>query len=455
MDLDDILRALADSVFAGTCVACVGAGVSASYNAAGEDFRGYPTAGQLLQLFKGHRAYLAASSNLGDAAFLIEHREGRVALEKLLIDIYGVPRRPTPAHRCLADLQLPAYISFNFDILLEKELRERNTNVLPIREDRDVCRIASRVVPVIKPHGCVELPRTMALARDQVYSFAERLPIINHFMLSLLANRNILFVGFSLSDQDLANLFLYLKKALGNNMPRSTAVIGVSGNTEAKEFWESNGVTLVQRDATVFLQELSARVHVLQYQLEEDIEPWLKNAFFRKLLEIRALPSETQVIEALLAEIKSRISGAQDAASLRVDIKDAVDLLLRYRRNFSAVKGVAEELDAMFGRDPTPHGLWSSFNRLSQQREVVGRLIEAKATSVLANARRVLVYSQSLRVLELLRAAPANVQQQITLLVGECRPKSPHPFRDAVSIARQLKRSQYSIQILADTPLLH
>jgi translation initiation factor 2B subunit (eIF-2B alpha/beta/delta family) len=50
---------------------------------------------------------------------------------------------------------------------------------------------------------------------------------------------------------------------------------------------------------------------------------------------------------------------------------------------------------------------------------------------------------------------PSNHQKDITLLVGECRPKSPEAFRDAISIARQLKNCHYSIEILADAALFH
>ena len=267
MKTDDILRKLADSVHSGTCVACVGAGVSAACSVNGDTFKGYPTGGALLDIMKKGRSYLDGYTSLTEAAYVLKSKEGRPALEQMLVEIYGARRRPLPTHGYLADLPFASYISFNFDTLLEKELASRNSNVLSVREDRDVCYLNNKVVSVVKPHGCVDLPRTMAIARDEVYSFEARVPIINHHMLSILANKTILFLGFSLSDQDLSNLFLYLKKALGEHMPRSTAVIGPLGNTQNKEFWKDNGVTLVTEDATHFLRELAARVHVMQYLL--------------------------------------------------------------------------------------------------------------------------------------------------------------------------------------------
>lgn len=69
---------------------------------------------------------------------------------------------------------------------------------------------------------------------------------------------------------------------------------------------------------------------------------------------------------------------------------------------------------------------------------------------VLSSSERVLVYSQSQRVLQFLTGAAAAVQRSIQLFVCECRPKSPSAYQDAAAIAAALSSTEYKITVCPD-----
>lgn len=457
MNKTDCLRRLADEIVASKAVVIIGAGCSASITRGATRWKGLKLGSELLDTLKQSREYLESASDLSQACWLLRHSEGRPALESLLgreFDSRGV--EPAPVYTKLAKLRIEHFVSFNFDELLEKAIGHSGEEFFRVVTDNDVAVIPSRSSIIVKPHGTVSIPQSMRIAVDEVFDFEEHSPIIDGLMKSILANRTALYLGFSLRDADFLRIIRYFKRHLGDHMPKGYAVMRGSDDY-LKSFWHDNNITLIDSDLTEFVGELTNSVTSLRFQLEEDIEPWQKNPFFWELIEIRSLPTETQVIEALISEIERRL--CDDASELSLVHKgaiEAVDLVLEYRRNFSALRALGEELDGMFkegGNNLTK--FWELFRDFQSGRELIRKNIAKSASVLLKDVSSVGLFSQSQRVVDLLAAADPGTQKRINIFIGECRPKSSESFQDAKSTAFLLEKTNYRFSLLPDMALLH
>jgi len=455
MEKQDCYRVLSEKIHEGNCIAFIGAGVSRSYSYQGREYQGIPMASELVNIWKASRNFLSETKNLEEASFLIKYYEGRQGLEKSLKKEIDKSISPLPAHNLLANIDFSCFVSMNFDTLLEKALENRNKDYLALIKDTDVSLMEKTSIPVIKPHGCISNPSSIKIAKDEVLSFNEHIPIIKNYLLSILANRTVLFIGFGLGDYDLLMLIKYLKSTLGNHMPKSFAVMR-NENNYLEKFWKEYDITIINEDATLFLTELENTVKKLKFQLNEDLEPWLKNPFFMELLEIRGLPTETQVIDALLKEIKHKIEEGIDVNILRAQINDAINLVLQYRKNYHALGNLLTEINNIFERCKASNcHFWSEFSKLEKHREDITHKLNSKCLEVIGEAKNILLYSQSQRVTNLLNFLPAYKQQEIQLYIGECRPKSPASFQDAILTAKLLKNTKYKIRLVPDIAIFH
>lgn len=456
MELDDCYRILAEKIVGGSCIAFLGAGVSAPVKLDGRQHPGIPLAADLLASLKTKRDYLHDVVDLGQATFLMRCHEGRSALEVFLREQLDRPQiSPLPAHVLLARIGLSCYVSMNFDTLLETALEDESISHVPIIDDNDVALYGGNIIPVIKPHGSVDRPTTMCVASDEVLRFEDRIPVLSHFLTATIANKTALFVGFGMGDPDFLALMRYLKHALKAHMPLGFAVV-LRKSDFLTEYWREHNVRVIEHDVTTFLRDLHARVKRLRFQLEEDLEPWMRNQFFWELLDIRSLPTETQVIDALLREVRRQLSDDTDIVRLQGAVQEAVALVVQYRRNYSALYRLGQELTRLLdtcreeGTRP-----WDALRELERRRAHVRDQLADRAAAALRGSTNVVIYSQSQRVVDCLLAVEPSIQNQITLHIAECRPKSPSHFQDAIATARLLRDSQYPIRILPDMAILH
>jgi len=67
-----------------------------------------------------------------------------------------------------------------------------------------------------------------------------------------------------------------------------------------------------------------------------------------------------------------------------------------------------------------------------------------------SRGERILVYSQSQRVIDALLGVPQATQRTCELFISECRPKSPNPYQDAIAVCAELADSQYLVTVCPD-----
>lgn len=235
-DWNDLLESIADK----RCTPFIGAGASAGT---------LPTGGAIAQSWARQHAYPFADA--GDLArvaqFLAIQRFPmfpKISLAKEFAG-KGPPdfTQPDEPHALLADLELPIYITTNFDPFMAKAIESRNRPV-----ECEICRwngapeirdkpsvFQTGYVPspgrplVFHLHGMSNVPQSIVLTESDYLDFLIRLSrdqdrlspeqhLLPAAISGALASTALLFMGYSLSDWDFRVLFRGLIGSLGANL---------------------------------------------------------------------------------------------------------------------------------------------------------------------------------------------------------------------------------------------
>jgi len=194
----------------GRLVLFLGAGVSAG--------AGLPTWNDLLDL-------LAAEAGIKDAErrslARLEERdralviEGRLRLQGSNLGLHVARSfRDSPwrslTHTQLAALPVSEAATTNYDTLFEDARHDigRQTTVLPYE------LVAEDPCWLLKLHGCVKHPDDIVLTRDDYFRYNERRAALAGILQALLVTRHMLFVGFSLRDENFHRVMHDVRKAI-------------------------------------------------------------------------------------------------------------------------------------------------------------------------------------------------------------------------------------------------
>lgn len=150
-----------------------------------------------------------------DAARIIEHRIG--GPDELRRAIASELDQPWYAlgHGLLAGLGIREVVTLNYDDLYESALRAIDSNpaVLPYQP------ASSSERWVLKMHGCVRHRDEIVLTRRDYLRYSERRAALAGLVQGLLITRHMLFVGFSLSDDNFHRIADDVRKAIGLERP--------------------------------------------------------------------------------------------------------------------------------------------------------------------------------------------------------------------------------------------
>lgn len=451
---------LSDYLRQASLIAFIGAGVSRSYHdpLSGNKYPGLMTASQIVEDLAGKRNYINIEMGFLEACFLYKQQEKRGGLEVYLANCIDRPAiSPLPAHLILANIPFFAYVTTNYDRLMELALRDARKSPFAIIEDDDVCRLRPSSLPVIKIHGCVTRPSTILACEDEYVPLYERSPIIEALLKTHLANKAILFIGYSLEDSDFTHLYEEVRRTLRDRMPKSFAVVHAA--TPYQEgLWEARGVTIIQSDLTQFIRGLmNACREVPQAAVYDREQDWIDNQFFESLTRIRTSPSETQAIDAFLEHLMKEVQSPAFALPDILDrAKQASTNVFRQKRNFEAFRKTADSIVTRI------ENMCSSREEAEEVLRVVLAERDAQAERLRQQWQRViskntdiLTFSQSVRVAELLKGAPRGVQDTCQVYIAECRPKSPVSFQDGLAVAESLSGTGYKLTLIPDVGTGH
>jgi hypothetical protein len=217
----------------------VGAGVSMA--------AGLPGWGELLQrlakkaeMTPDERQTLGKLTNVLDQATIIERRFGaETSLGAAVKEVFSDYHHYALSHALLASLPVREVITTNYDELFEAAWALSDPDglsILPVKTQKNTRRW------LFKMHGCVTKPDQVVLTRSDYTQYDMRLPALAGVLQALLITRHMLFVGFSLNDDNFHRIVDSVRRIRTSNTSEgcfgTTLALGHGGLIET--LWEKD-----------------------------------------------------------------------------------------------------------------------------------------------------------------------------------------------------------------------
>lgn len=177
---------------------------------------------------------LLEDRDLRDWATLIDRKVGHgrdiraIAARKI-----QEKQRYSLQHALLASLPSKEAVTTNFDQLFELASRvgDRDLSVLPAHPS------SSPAAWLLKLHGSVDNPARMVLTRSDYLNMPRNRGALMGLVQGLLLTRHMLYVGYSLSDEDFHELIHEVRAALSDSADRRATMITLATDLTQHDLW--------------------------------------------------------------------------------------------------------------------------------------------------------------------------------------------------------------------------
>ncbi|MUL67544.1 SIR2 family protein [Mycobacterium sp. CBMA 234] len=237
-------HALADEARKSQLVLFIGAGVSAGV--------GLPTWARLLReaaekaRFDSAQIPLLAKQDLRDQATLIDRRmravaggpiDGRSQFKADIAEKLSATQPYSLAHGLLASLPGKEAVTTNFDVLFEQACKIADADIAVLPENPH----ATEGRWLLKLHGGVNDPERMVLTRSDYLEMPRRYGALMGLVQGLLMLRKMVFIGYSLSDEDFHELVDEVRaaRAGATEIVRGT-VLSLADDPLHKQLWDTD-----------------------------------------------------------------------------------------------------------------------------------------------------------------------------------------------------------------------
>jgi hypothetical protein len=182
----------------------------------------------------------------------------RHRLNKYLQDTFTKPTvKPLRAHEYLAYLECNV-ITTNYDTLIERAFSNAGKRCGTIVREDDLTRMQD--VNVVKIHGCVTHLDTVVITEEDYYRWLISDSEIKTLVRLWFLQRPVVFIGFSLSDPNLRQLYYGLRLRFGKALQVAYAVFKERLDNYDMRFIEEQKIKIIEQDATAFLDDLVEQV---------------------------------------------------------------------------------------------------------------------------------------------------------------------------------------------------
>ncbi|MGA5541276.1 SIR2 family NAD-dependent protein deacylase [Mycobacterium sp. NPDC051198] len=255
---------LADDAKKRQLVLFIGAGVSAG---AGVDtWKGLLEDMATKAEFTEDDRELLKKKDLRDQATLIESALPATSgsFKKLVADQIGEKQFYSLTHGLLASLPSNEAVTTNFDQLYEDAVGRDAISVIP----KDPRETDGRLL--LKLHGSVDQPEDMILTRHDYLRMPRQYGALMGLVQGLLMMRKMVFVGYSLSDEDFHDLLDEVRAARGNTDPDAAygTVLTLRDDNLERRLWKQDLDTVPLVEAKELEDDLPGAARQLELFLD-------------------------------------------------------------------------------------------------------------------------------------------------------------------------------------------
>ncbi len=212
----------------------------------------------------------ASQLSLLDQARIVQRRlqKSGVDLTRSLVERFQVPHYGL-VHALLAGLSVRESVTTNYDPLFEVASRAcgHKLAVLPYAPTSGCTRW------LLKLHGCVEHPEDIVLTREDYMRYSNNRAALAGIVQTLLLTKHMLFVGFSLKDDNFLRIVDDVRRALRReeDQPFGTALL-LTCDPMLRELWEGELDLVSLGESSEPEGEASRRLEIfLDFLLAESI----------------------------------------------------------------------------------------------------------------------------------------------------------------------------------------
>ena len=256
---DDLLQndsfvALGGRILTGRTALFLGAGSSLGSQA--------PTTSELSRLIGRNVLHTELEYPLADMVDFADGGPGRRAVNQEIVQALR-SLEPSESLTQLAALPWTEVFSVNFDDLFEKALAalglDANVYISPQNFDRP----SSHGTPLYMLHGSIKAPNDpdmgLVLTQDDISRAAHKRASFYHQLINSLLDREIIYIGFSLTDSDFRRIIGEVNDSVDNRqnlIPRGYAVFP-DPPPFAVDFWDTKKISIVDSTMENFVEALA------------------------------------------------------------------------------------------------------------------------------------------------------------------------------------------------------
>lgn len=195
---------------------------------------------------------------------------------------YGVSLQTTLLHKKLIECQADTIITTNYDHLIEHAAEENAEVRYVISKDADLpYKNSSR--ELIKMHGDFENDN-FVLKEDDYLQYSSNFRLIETYVKSLIGSRVVLFVGYSLNDPDVKQIFTWVKDVLKEDFQRAYLILSKTSKNEIeRDYFRNLGVNIIYTSEIVDDWDNKSHtdqlVEFFDYLLEDEKEKLLDQIY--------------------------------------------------------------------------------------------------------------------------------------------------------------------------------
>ncbi|HCH8091794.1 TPA: SIR2 family protein, partial [Acinetobacter baumannii] len=180
------------------------------------------------------------------SAFEYEYSRSKL-IEKMYTALKIGSIHPDLAHKSFAKLPFQLVATTNFDYLLEESYTHLGTRFCRTIIDEEQLPIINndpKHLKLLKIHGDLSHPSRLIATEEDYDAFLKRFPMIATFITNLFISKTVFFIGYSVDDSDIRQIFQMIKDRLGK-LKRRAYTVRINASIQEINRFARRGINVI------------------------------------------------------------------------------------------------------------------------------------------------------------------------------------------------------------------